>query len=366
MHPYHIYCCECERELDIDEVHYFGDHAYCGRCLDRVTTLCYDCRTRIYRDEAVGGDDMRPLCQSCYDQDYTNCDACGRLIHQENAYYDDDACRTLCNRCVREGPIFSYSYKPTPIFYGEDSPLFIGVELELDDGGNSNRNAKVLTELANSESKRIYIKNDGSLDEGFEVVTHPMTLKYHMEEMPWWDLTKEALRMGYRSHKAGTCGLHCHVNRTFFGDDYEQQEENIGKVLFLVEKYWDELLRFSRRTQGQMDHWAARYGFKEEPKQVMDHAKHCGKGRYACVNLENYHTIEFRMWRGTLKYNTLIATLQMVARICNVAIFSSEKDLQNLSWWRFVSQITEPELITYLKERQLYINEPVEMSEEEK
>ena len=109
MHPYHIYCCECERELDIDEVHYFGDHAYCGRCLDRVTTLCYDCRTRIYRDEAVGGDDMRPLCQSCYDQDYTNCDACGRLIHQENAYYDDDACRTLCNRCDREGPIFSYS-----------------------------------------------------------------------------------------------------------------------------------------------------------------------------------------------------------------------------------------------------------------
>ena len=71
------------------------------------------------------------------------------------------------------------------------------------------------------------------------------------------------------------------------------------------------------------------------------------------------------MWRGTLKYNTLIATLQMVARLCKVAIFHSEKELQNLSWWRFVSDITEPELITYLKERRLYLNEPVETEEEE-
>ena len=365
MKPYHIYCSECERELGIDEVHYFDEHAFCQDCLDEMTVLCYECGTRIYTIDAVGGDDSRLLCERCYDNTYTNCDQCGRLIRHEDAYEDEDNCRTLCDYCIRENAVFNYSYKPMPIFYGEDSPLFIGVELEMDGGGNSNKNAKILTELANGSSKRIYIKNDGSLDEGFEVVTHPMTLKYHMEEMPWWDLTKEALQMGYRSHKAGTCGLHCHVNRTFFGDNYEQQEENIGKVLFLVEKYWEELQRFSRRTQGQMDQWASRYGFKENPKKVMDHAKCSGKGRYTCINLENYHTIEFRMWRGTLKYNTLIATLQMVAKIFNVAIFSSGKDLQNLSWWRFVSQITEPELITYLKERQLYINEPIEMSEEE-
>ena len=61
----------------------------------------------------------------------------------------------------------------------------------------------------------------------------------------------------------------------------------------------------------------------------------------------------------------MIATLQMVERICKVAIFCSEQELQALSWWRFVSQITEPQLITYLKERQLYINEPVQIDEEE-
>lgn len=366
MRPYHIYCCECECELGIDEVHYFGDRAYCASCLDEVTTFCSECGVRIYRDHAVGNDDERPVCQRCYDDYYDNCDECGRLILRENGYYeDDDEDRILCNNCAKGSSIYNYSYKPMPVFYGDDSPLFIGVELELDDGGCSRSNAKKLTELANTKCRHIYIKNDGSLDEGFEIVTHPMTLQYHMEEMPWKELTKEALQMGYRSHKAGTCGLHCHVNRTFFGGSYEQQEENIGKVLFIVEKYWDELLRFSRRTQGQMDHWAARYGFRENPEQVLDHAKKSGKGRYTCINLENYHTIEFRMWRGTLKYNTLIATLQMVERLCRAAIFYSEKELQELGWRKFVSQITEPELITYLKERQLYINEPVEMDEEE-
>ena len=304
MEDYRIYCCECERELDIDEVHYMADLAYCSDCLDEVTTLCYECGTRIYREHAVGGDDERPLCERCYDDHFTNCDECNRLIRQENAYYDDDNCRTLCNRCVREGPIFSYSYKPEPIFYGEDSNLFIGVELELDDGGQNRRNAKELTDIANFNDRYIYIKADGSLDEGFEIVTHPMTLQFHMEKMPWKELTKEALRMGYRSHKAMTCGLHCHVNRTYFGENYEEQERNIGKVLFLVEKYWEELLR-------------------------------------------------------------LIATLQMVKRLCEVAVFSSEKELQEMSWWSFISHVTEPELITYLKERQLYMNEPIMMEEEE-
>jgi len=34
------------------------------------------------------------------------------------------------------------------------------------------------------------------------------------------------------------------------------------------------------------------------------------------VNITNADTIEFRIFRGTLKYNTLIATLQMVAVEC--------------------------------------------------
>ena len=81
-------------------------------------------------------------------------------------------------------------------------------------------------------------------------------------------------------------------------------------------------MKFSRRTQRQLERWAARYGFKEQPMEILDHAKKgYHGGRYTCVNLQNRDTIEFHMFRGTLKYNTLIATLQLVDRICNVALF---------------------------------------------
>ena len=85
------------------------------------------------------------------------------------------------------------------------------------------------------------------------------------------------------------------------------------------------------------------------------------------MNLNNYETIEFRLFRGTLKYNTFIATLQMVNEICDVAISFSDEELDKLSWNGFVSQLDSekvPELIQYLKERRLYCNEPVLCEEE--
>lgn len=94
--------------------------------------------------------------------------------------------------------------------------------------------------------------------------------------------------------------------------------------------------------------------------EILDHAKKgYHGGRYTCVNLTNRSTIEFRMFRGTLKFNTLIATLQLVDRICNVAIYLSDDELKALSWTSFASGCQAPELVRYLKERRLYVNEPV-------
>ena len=98
---------------------------------------------------------------------------------------------------------------------------------------------------------------------------------------------------------------------------------------------------------------------------ILDHAKKGGHGgRYTCVNLQNADTIEFRMFRGTLKLNTLIATLQLVDRICDVALCLTDDDLKAMSWTTFVSGCQALELVRYLKERRLYINEPVDAGEE--
>ncbi|MGN0692117.1 MAG: amidoligase family protein [Oscillospiraceae bacterium] len=195
---------------------------------------------------------------------------------------------------------------------------------EIDSAGCDDSNAETLCNIADEQ---IFIKTDGSLDEGMEIVTHPMTLEYHCHTMPWKEITSKAISIGYLSHKTSTCGLHVHVNRNAFGSDRYEQDMVVSRILFFIERFWQEMLKFSRRTEQQINHWAARYGIKDNPQQVMDNAKSTGKGRYACINLCNYYTIEFRIFRGTLKYNTLIATLQMVERICNTAMQLSDSEM---------------------------------------
>ena len=353
-------CIHCGCALPDGEEHIFHEEFYCERCLDDLTTFCSYCGRRIFKDNDEGDSNIS-LCHRCYMDHYTTCERCGRLILNEDAYYrDEDDDIAFCRNCYQENiHIFGYSYKPDPIFYGDGSRYF-GLELEVDCGGELSSNAKKILDIANDDSAwRIYCKHDGSLEAGFEIVSNPMTLDYHKNQMPWQAVLQKLKDMGYRSHQTNTAGLHVHVNRDSLGDTYDEQEDTIARLLYLVEKFWEELVKFSRRSISQLDRWAARYGLKESPKDILKTAKG-GYGRYTCINLCNENTIEFRICQGTLKYNTIIATLQLLDQLCNVAFCLSDEQVRELSWTSFVLSCTQPELLQYLQERRLHINEPVE------
>lgn len=71
--------------------------------------------------------------------------------------------------------IKSYYYKPEPIFYGSGN-LFMGVELEIDKGGEEPDKADGILSVANKDSEHIYAKHDGSIEDGFEIVSHPVII----------------------------------------------------------------------------------------------------------------------------------------------------------------------------------------------
>ena len=48
-------------------------------------------------------------------------------------------------------------------------------------------------------------------------------------------------------------------------------------------------------------------------------------------DLENEDTIEFRLFRGTLRYSTFMATLQLVDEICNAAISLSDREFERMA-----------------------------------
>lgn len=359
-------CRVCGAAFPEDELILMDDELICETCLEEETVVCSDCGTRIWNEQDAGSSELH-LCQRCFDRGYTTCERCGAVVSYDDAFYlDDEDDYPYCESCYNQlncRAIHDYGYRPEPIFYGTP-PRYFGVELEIDGAGEINRNAEKILAIGNRDLDRVYCKHDGSLTDGFEIVSHPATLECHTKDFPWAQMMKQAIQLGYSSHKAETCGLHVHISREAFGESVLEQEASIARLLFFVEKNWNELLKFSRRTNRQLERWAARYSYKDTPKEMMDQAKNHRLGRYTCVNLTNANTIEIRIFRGTLKYNTFLATLQLVNRLCDVAIFMSDAELYAMSWTDFTAGITEPELIQYLKERRLYLNEPVESEAE--
>ena len=366
-----LVCNECGISLGGESVFEFEGNIYCEECFDRLTVVCDCCGDRIWRDNAEG-DSLTTLCEHCYDYSYGHCERCGRLVNNDDLYYladeDDYGYCYDCYQGMISKPIKNYGYKPTPIFYG-DGPLYLGIELEIDKGSESEENAQIFLDYINKGKELLYIKRDGSISNGMEWVFHPMSLDYALNSVDFKGLFEKAVSMGYRSHQTQTCGLHIHVNRTAFGKTYDEQEEVIARIVFFVEKHWCELVKFSRRTTENLNRWAAKYAtISPTTEETYQKAKSKHLGRYTAVNLETYEqqTVELRLFRGTLRYKTFVATLQLVDEICHICKYLDDEELEALSWSSFVTGIYDKlELIEYLKSKRLYVNElPIEEQEE--
>ena len=244
-----IYCSHCGALIEDDDYEEVGGEIVCTDCYEHHTTTCDRCGSVIWTDDSYG-DEYTTLCSSCYHNHYTRCTCCDALLHEDDAYHLDGY--DYCGECYhdevdRNRSIHDYGYKPEPIFYG-DSDRYFGVELEIDNAGKDDDNADEILAVANrNDTEHIYIKGDGSLDDGMELVTHPMSLDYH-KQFQWDEIMKKAIYLGYRSHQTSTCGLHVHVNRDCLGENRDEQDETISRILYFVEHHWNELLKFSRRS----------------------------------------------------------------------------------------------------------------------
>ncbi len=349
-------CNKCGKYVHNDDVTYdYYDNAYCLDCADDLhecdycgySFICYD--VILHNDECI--------CDNCFN-DYTICSDCKEIIpledaNYENTYYGEEA---FCNDCYNKRcSIHDYSYKPEPYFCGKGR-RFLGIELEVDSGGCNHDNAREIMETLGNDF--IYAKHDSSIDDGFELVSHPCTLDFHTKTINWENGLNELSSMGYESHDAETCGIHVHMNREQFGDTWGEQDLAIAKILYFIERHWDNVVKFSRRTNRQLSDWANRYLSKiddEEsysPHEVLDYAKDDGS-RYRAVNLCNHSTVEIRIFRGTLKYSSFMAILQF----CDLLYDVAEMDLTeviSITWKDFIKMGSKyDEFTTYVTERNL-------------
>lgn len=274
--------------------------------------------------------------------------------------------------------IHNYSYKPEPeIGYKNDREsrehLTFGVELECEprnDGGNVRMDAYELSDRIDEiPGGRTYCKSDGSLSNGVEIVSHPGTLAHHMYVMHWRQIQRTCEKAGFRSHDAANSGLHVHVGREQLGNTDAEREETIRKVQVLFVLYAAELTRFSRRTRSRLDEWASFRSFGMSPDSIratdgdtlatwaissvptFESGYH--DRRYTAVNLMNLATVEIRIFRGTLKRDTLIAAIQLVSNVFEYAMAHTWDELRTSTWADVAACKPYKEIVGYMIARGL-------------
>lgn len=374
---YYVKCAKCgelvlkEKAINVDGITLCKD---CAESADWVYRCreCGELHLRIsgYARTAYGG----YLCPSCRDGGrYATCEDCGSWFLVEDLTTSPRDRRRRCADCERSFKgkcIKEYGYKPDPIFkvhnhtdeFSDTSikELLFGVELEIDKGTDREDCALELLEA----TPDIYCKRDGSLCDGIEIVTHPCTLEYHMKDIGWEKLSEIALKYDFRSQEARTCGLHVHVGRRQMGKTLKERKETAAKIVLLADRHWESLVKFSRRTSSQLERWAERPDVEYDDVadgdiSLVDAALATKRnGRYQAINLENASTVEFRLFNGTLKVNTIFATLQLVSRMVS---YAKEKTVEQcmMSTWKdivggnLIDSAEYTELSEYLEARGL-------------
>ena len=327
-----VTCSECSEQMDVGSGLYIVDdhdnEIYCEDC----SRSCDDCSKLFHFDRNTHR--FANVCIGCED-DWFYCDRCGEVDHLDNSNTVDSH-ESWCSSCAESwtegwcdrhesyetdmchrgsGHVQSYDYDPYIgwQYNGMDLPfslenlrkhVFFGVELEVEsDGDGLDDGAVAVLEHFNksthvNDEKIIYLKQDGSIDDGFEIVTQPMTFEYAMG-LDWSILTRLA-GMGFRSWNGGACGIHVHVSRTAFKD-----RQHLWKFTQLINGNNRECAKLAGRDSQQ---WS-RFDKKESSQAVL--GKRFAE-RYQAVNLQNSRTVEVRIFRGSLRVDRVPMAIQFV------------------------------------------------------
>jgi hypothetical protein len=254
------------------------------------------------------------------------CEEDGRLIHS----YSDRI--EVVFRFIRDGVRQSSRRVPDD---GKFLTAVTGFELEVEsvDGDINEQAELVIDELGDL----VMLKQDGSLSHGFEIVTQPMSHEFLREG---WDsaVLSRLAKLGARSAKTRTCGLHVHLNKNFFRGR-ETAVYTLMRTLYDNASQWQALAGRSDSTYaswGSAEFEAARALVVTRTVRQHNNASIYGE-RYVPMNTNNPSTFEFRFFKGTLRPETLLARVEGIHALAQYSVAMRPESLakRDFTWERF-------------------------------
>lgn len=390
-----ITCTYCgviiEDENDMIEI---DGNVYCGEDCANMDDYyqCADCGEWFnYANSGIQayGD---YICDNCRDN-YYYCDSCEEYFCEDDIHYIDRTGEYLCDSCYEEyrgsrdcnepdNEIFfeyhewngdwiprytlkdlietrekhkdalkNYTTYKEKRDYLVRQMLTIGFELETENTNENIDRIGYCEELQDIFGDFVHFEQDGSLQDGVEIISQPFTLNYlHENENMFKNGLKRARELGYTSHNNGRCGLHFHINRNYFGAN---SNEDVNKLNLFFETYKENIQNFSRRNDY---HYC--YFLSDEKElndmqrlslKVLDRYKDAD--RYLVVNNNNYRTVEIRVMRGTLAFTTFMASAEFVFSLAKV-VENADK-VSQISWHKVVDTKDAKYIQNYIKERNI-------------
>jgi len=328
----------------------FNKYLGISRCTHCVTAIeqeygegaffhCDECSSYELRDDSreFNGD---TVCRDCWNDNVYECDDCQEYVWSGTNHDCEENVGNL---------IHDYSYRPRPHFFGEGKYHF-GFELEVESEGNGRRDAAKY--VVNNLGARAYLKNDGSLEEGFEIVTHPHSLEEYQKKFNW--LVLDGLRQrGFRSWNTNTCGLHVHVSRTAFGEVNKRSE------ILKAQSHELRFIKLIYDNQRQIERLAGRsssYAKFNDKGKLANRVKYGQQDdRYEAVNSQNHATLEIRVFRGSLKPARILSAVELVHASVeytrDLKVNANNNALKWINFVRFVADQAEtyPNLVNAIQ-----------------
>lgn len=308
--------------------------------------LCDDCNhLEIDSDGHWAYDGDRHICDVCINDNYSYSDHQETWIstedweeEQEQLSEDDD---------YRDSVIGDYHSSKRRLeripssFDARKTPVLMGLELEMEvrSGDREDHAVSLINAVGIHKGYRYAcLEHDGSLNNGFEMVTGWTGLDVHAEQLQRFT---QPIR-GLKSHDTSTCGLHVHIckkNMTLY--------HAVKMVLFINDSGNQRLIRtLARRDSSrysQVKNKKASYDWIKNAKQYQESGRDrvlqmLNNDRYEALNFQNERTIEFRIFKGTLRYQTIMSCLEFTYATWFFCRDSGTNELTTENFLEFISR----------------------------
>lgn len=320
-------------------------NTWCESCTERYASYCESCEEYTESSTNYVADRDANWCDDCVGGCYW-CEDCSQY------YYEG-----YCEDCQDSRVIHDYSYRPDPIFHStsNNERLYFGIEIEVEAGRSLSDASEYAQRLESLDLA--YLKSDGSLNCGFEIVTHPMSHDFYKNEVPELYDTLDTLRNSHsvKSWGTSTCGVHVHISRTGFNGGAHMHR--FLNLVYSNQDFYEVIAgrssdRWAKFTdvdhsvyQGRDEDGNRTYINSRSFTEKVVNGRHTD--RYSAVNTQNSATLEMRIFKGSTQAHVIKSYIDLAHASVEYTRTLSVKEVANGALYpeQFVAYIVANEKI---------------------